>query len=75
MRLSYVNASLLVKSEEGNYARIQIFTPSGQLVETDVVNLHGMRGQLSVAHLQAGLYIARATDSEGNHVSCKFAIR
>ena len=75
MRLSYVNASLLVKSEEASYARIQIFTPSGQLVETDVVNLHGMRGQLSVAHLPAGLYIARATDSEGNHVSCKFAIR
>ena len=75
MRLSYVNASLLVKSEDANYARIQIFTPSGQLVETDVVNLHGMRGQLSVAHLQAGLYIARATDSEGNNVSCKFAIR
>ena len=71
LRLRCVADMLLLSSDDAQYARIDILNGNGQLVETNAANFHGGRSQLSIAHLPAGFYIARATDNLGNTVSCK----
>ncbi|MCR5131739.1 MAG: CotH kinase family protein [Prevotella sp.] len=73
LKLSYASPRLLVKGENQGNVRIDIYTTGGQLVESTTVALHSGRAQLDVSHLAAGLYIGRATDADGNRVSCKFA--
>ena len=71
LRLRCVADMLLLSSDDAQYARIDILNGNGQLVETNAANFHSGRSQLSIAHLPAGFYIARATDNLGNTVSCK----
>lgn len=71
LRIGYANQTVLLHSEEASFARIDIMTTSGQLVETVTANFHAGRTQFSVSHLQSGIYVVRATDSEGHRVSCK----
>lgn len=71
LRIGYANQTLVLRSEDAAFARIDIITASGQLVETATANFHSGRTQLSVSHLQPGIYVARAIDSEGHRVSCK----
>ena len=71
LRIGYANETIVLRSEEAPYARIDIMTASGQLVETATANFHAGHTQLSVSHLQSGIYVVRATDSAGHRVSCK----
>ena len=61
-----------MKSEDADIARVDIFTASGQNIMTTVVSIHGGVGQVSVADLPSGFYVARAIDGNGNRVGCKF---
>jgi hypothetical protein len=72
LRLHYGNQQLLVKSEDSDYVVIDLFTTDGRLVERTPVTLRGSSALVSVAHLPAGFYVARATDAEGTRVGCKF---
>ena len=71
LRLRCVADMLLLASDDAQYARIDILNGNGQLVESNVANFHAGHTQLSIAHLSAGFYIARATDNLGNTVGCK----
>ena len=69
--IGYANQTVLLRSEDASYARIDVMTAGGQLVETATANFHAGRTQLSVSHLQPGIYVVSATDSAGHRVSCK----
>ena len=71
LRLRCVADMLLLASDDAQYARIDILNGNGQLIESNVANFHAGHTQLSIAHLPAGFYIARATDNLGNTVGCK----
>ena len=71
LRMRCLGQTLFLASDEAQYARVDIFNGNGQQVESNAVNFHSGRSQLSIAHLPTGFYIARATDNHGNTVSCK----
>jgi hypothetical protein len=73
-RLRYGSQQLIVKSEDATTVQVDIYTTDGLLTEQTAVNLSAGKATLSVAHLPAGFYIARATDDRGHRVSCKFII-
>ena len=74
-RLRYGSQQLIVKSDDSATAQIDIYTTDGRLVCQSATVLSAGKATLSVAHLSAGFYIARATDDAGRRVSCKFAVR
>ena len=63
---------LLLKSDDGDEATVEVYTTDGRLVERHTVSVAGGTARLSVAHLPKGLYVARATITDGNSVGCKF---
>ena len=72
-RLSYGNNQLLLRSgEENDTATVSIYTADGRQLEQTEVTLRNGTSLLSVAHLPAGFYIARATRDDRTTVSCKF---
>jgi hypothetical protein len=71
-RIRYGAQQLLVKNEDDGIATIDIYTTDGRLVERTATTVKGGSALVSVAHLPQGFYVARATDSEGNRVGCKF---
>ncbi len=71
-RIRYGSQQLFIKSEEGEDVEVAIYTADGRLVERTNMVLSGGTARLSVAHLPAGFYVARATDGGQNRVGCKF---
>ena len=71
-RIRYGSQQLFIKSDEPGQAVVDIYTTDGRLLETRVVSVNNGTARVSVAHLPAGFYVARATNGEGNRVSCKF---
>ena len=71
-RMRYGSQQLIVKNEDAETVAIEIFTTDGRMAERTVVDLKGGTGKADVSHLPAGFYVARATDSEGTRVACKF---
>ena len=76
-RLRYGDQQLLLRSDDGSEtagtsAQVSIYTPDGQLVEQAAVTLRNGTARLSVAHLPAGFYVARAVNADHTAVSCKF---
>ena len=71
-RLRYGSDMLIVKGNADGDARLEVFTPDGRLVERTTVRVSGGTARIDVANLRAGCYVARATDSQGQTVSCKF---
>ena len=70
--IHYGNKTLLLKSEGSNIARVEIFTASGQSIMSSVVSIKGGTGYVDVSSFPSGFYVARATDANGEKVSCKF---
>ena len=64
--------TLLVKSDDDGPATVEIYTTDGRLLERRSVAISNGTARLSVAHLPAGFYVARASDQDNAHVSCKF---
>ena len=71
-RLCYGADQLLVKSGEQGQAAVSVYTADGQLVSQSAVQLTAGTTYVSIDHLPAGFYVARATNSQGQVVSCKF---
>jgi hypothetical protein len=71
-RLRYGNGVLLARSEAEGSVDIEVYTADGRTVERQTVALQGGTARISVDHLPAGLYIARATNADGTRVACKF---
>jgi len=71
-RICYGTQTLLVKSDDDGPATVEIYTTDGRLLERRSVAISNGTARLSVAHLPAGFYVARATNQDNAHVSCKF---
>ena len=71
-RIRFGGGTLYVKGEEAQQVLIDVYTTDGRLVDQLSATLKGGSASVSVAHLQAGFYVARATDEQGNSVGCKF---
>jgi hypothetical protein len=72
LRIYYGAGQLFVKSDEPQNADVLIFTADGKLVERQSVMIKNEKAKVNVAHLQAGLYLARAIGNNGQSVGCKF---
>ncbi len=72
-RIYYTTQQLCIKSEEGKWAKVDIYTSDGRLVEQQTVTINHGAARLDVSHLPNGFYVARATDDQGSKVACKFA--
>jgi hypothetical protein len=72
LRISYGSQQLLLKSDDEGETAVDIYTTDGRLVEHTFVQVAHGRARLSVAHLPAGFYVARATSEQKTSVSCKF---
>ena len=72
LRLCYASRQLLVKSEGSQQVGISIYRTDGTLVEQAEVSVNSGSARLNVETLAPGFYVARATDSNGTSVSCKF---
>ena len=71
-RIRYAGGRLILKSEEADYARVEIYTASGQSMMEGTASIHGGVSYVDVSALPSGFYIARAVDANGNRVACKF---
>lgn len=71
-RMVYGSQHLILKSEEGSMASIEIFTTDGRMADRQSVALHHGSARVDVSHLAPGFYIARASDDSGTMVACKF---
>ena len=73
LSIAYGHDQLIVRTEEPTTAQISIFTPAGTAVDVRAVSLHNGANYIDVSSLKQGIYIARATDTQGNRVACRFA--
>lgn len=71
LRIYYGSQYLFIKSEDSSVADLSIFTTDGRLVDTQRVAIHHGSARVSLAHLPAGFYVAKATDEQHTQVACK----
>ena len=71
-RIRYGRDQLVVKNEDATRVRIDLYTVAGARLAAENIALHAGQGTLSTASLAPGLYIATATDEQGNRVSTRF---
>ena len=71
-RIRYGSETLILKTEDSDMARVEIYTASGQSVMNTVVSIRGGVGYVNVSDIPSGFYVARAIDGNGERVSCKF---
>ena len=73
LRLRYAASQLILHSEDAEQVALAIYTADGCLVEKGTVSFDdGETARVDVSHLASGFYVARATDRDGQPVSCKF---
>jgi len=72
LRILHASQFLLVKSGSNEPVDVSIYRTDGTLVEQATVDVQDGTARLSVATLPAGLYVARATSSNGHTAGCKF---
>ncbi len=75
MSIAYANEQLLVKSEDDPNLSVAVYTISGALVLRQQLFLETGHERIGLSMLPAGIYVARARDSEGNECATKFAIK
>ena len=71
-RIYYAEPYVTVKSEDAKWAKVDIYTNDGRMIDQQMVQINHGKGQLNVSHLAPGFYIARATDDQQVKVACKF---
>ena len=72
LRICYASRQLLVKSEGSQQVSVSIYRTDGTLVEQAELSVNSGSARLNTETLAPGFYVARATDSSGTSVSCKF---
>ena len=73
MSIAYSGEQLMVKSEENPHIVVSVYTASGALAMRQGLKLEEGHERLGVSMLPAGIYVARAKDSDGNECATKFA--
>ena len=67
--------SIVVKSETSPAATLIVYTATGQAVLTTQLDLSRHVAYTTAGNLPAGIYIARATNADGETCSCKVVIK
>ena len=72
LRICYASSQLIVKGMDGQQVTASIYRTDGLAVSRHTVSMEGGTARINVETLVPGFYVARATDSDGTSVSCKF---
>lgn len=72
LRICYGSQQLIVKGENSRQLTVSVYRTDGMLQQQAVLSMSDGSAHINVATLRPGFYVARATDSDGNSVSCKF---
>ena len=72
LRIVYGNSQLIMKSDDDAPVTVNVYRANGTLVEQATIDVKGGKARFSVAHLEPGFYVAKATNDSGTRVSCKF---
>jgi len=74
LSLRYAARHLIVRSQSAASVRLGIYNLSGRQLSTAAMVLKAGRAEADCRHLAPGCYVARATDENGNTVTCKFIV-
>lgn len=72
LRSYYTSQFVNVKSEDALWAKVDIYSSDGRIVEQQTAKLNHGVAKVSVAHLPQGFYVAKVADNMHNKVACKF---
>ncbi len=72
MTLRFAANRLVVRGDGDGEVGINIYTLSGQLVESVTTTMYGGYGEAPIRPLPSGCYVARAIGKNGKTASCKF---
>jgi hypothetical protein len=71
-RIRYGDGTLILKDEGADFARVEVYTASGQSMMSTSANINHGIAIVDVSGLPSGFYVARAIDSNNERVACKF---
>lgn len=71
-RIRYGAQQLIVKGENSGGVQADIYTTDGRLISHADLMMTNGKCTFDITHLPAGFYVARATNEQGERVSCKF---
>ena len=71
-RIRYGDGTLILKDEGADFARVEVYTASGQGMMSTSANINHGIAIVDVSGLPSGFYVARAIDSNNERVACKF---
>ncbi len=72
MSIACVGDYLSIKSEESDHVTLGVHTLSGITVMYRNVSMEGGHGRVNISALPSGIYVAHATDEEGDECATKF---
>ena len=73
--IRYVAGKLIVRISQTDALKVGILNLAGQVITSMPVHLGGGYAEVSVDHLQDGVYIANVSDRHGHQATCKFVKR
>lgn len=73
--INYRSGALYVTNEDFLTTTVEVYNAAGQIVMSREVAMPEGTAAVDVSHLPVGVYVARATDSEDEHVSVKFMVK
>jgi len=74
MTMRYAAGRIIVNTANAEYARVAIYSISGQEMSVQEIAVADGTGTMDVSSLPAGCYIAKATDNNGRKAACKFVV-
>lgn len=75
MSIGFDGQNIFVNSDENKTCTLVVYTAAGQATKNETMRLSNGQAESYVGNLPAGVYIARAKNSEGEVCSCKFVIK
>ena len=72
LRICYSAQQLIIKSDESNSVKVNIYRADGVHEDQFNVDLSSAGTRIELNTLPHGLYVAHAYDDNGTHVCCKF---
>ncbi len=75
MTIAYVDGVVNVKSEDSNISSVNVFSASGAKVAAEITRNTGSFVTVNVGSLPRGIYVAIATNADGDTCKVKFIIK
>lgn len=75
MTIAYVNGVVNVKSEDYTISSVNVFNASGSKVAGNIIRSNGSFVSINVSTLRTGIYVATATNTNGDECKIKFVVK